>query len=104
MWQAAASGNDLDRVQVESTPPAAKAAATRPPANGSQQQPWRAPTSRMSPPRMSSPRRAPAEVPTSTAVGAASPRAQGQAMTSTLQAIWRASRAVAAALEEAVAA
>lgn len=45
------------------------------------------PTSRMSPPRMSSPRRAPALVPTRTAVGAARPRAQGQAMTSTLQAI-----------------
>ena len=43
--------------------------------------------SRMSPPRMSNPRRAPAAVPTSTAVGVARPSAQGQAVTSTLQAI-----------------
>ena len=40
--------------------------------------------------------RAPAEVPTSTAVGAARPRAQGHATTSTLQASWRLSRRGAA--------
>mmetsp|Transcript_11513 Transcript_11513/g.29487 ORF Transcript_11513/g.29487 Transcript_11513/m.29487 type:complete len:223 (-) Transcript_11513:620-1288(-) len=51
--------------------------------------------SRTSPPRMSSPLRAAAEVPTRTAVGVARPSAQGHATTSTLQASCRLSSSLA---------